>query len=207
MQQYCIFFNSKVFLWFEWFDFQGGFGYDFSSNVDQLEVALQNVAKGILAHGVTSFCPTLVTSASKVYKKVWNMSFHERYAFYKDQSIATILIFSQSNHSLLLLLVSALVGYKPFPHASNPLLSCPLLNITISHQVFPLFLLTCSWYSFANFGAQFVNLLIHLFVSLPCHVVSNELQFLFKEIYYKECIWHLLLQEVVQSLLIMPSFS
>lgn len=50
--------------------FQGGFGYDFSSNVEKLEDALLHVAKGILAHGVTSFCPTLVTSSSDVYKKV-----------------------------------------------------------------------------------------------------------------------------------------
>ena len=49
---------------------KGGFGYDFSSNVDKLEEALKHVAKGILEHGVTSFCPTLVTSASEVYKMV-----------------------------------------------------------------------------------------------------------------------------------------
>jgi len=48
----------------------GGFGYDFSSNVEKLDEALLCVAKGILKHGVTSFCPTLVTSPSEVYKKV-----------------------------------------------------------------------------------------------------------------------------------------
>ena len=49
---------------------KGGFGYDFSSNVEKLDEALKHVAKGILEHGVTSFCPTLVTSASEVYKMV-----------------------------------------------------------------------------------------------------------------------------------------
>ncbi|XP_065058864.1 N-acetylglucosamine-6-phosphate deacetylase-like [Rhopilema esculentum] len=47
----------------------GGFGHDFSSNVEKLDGALKYVAKGILAHGVTSFCPTIVTSPSEVYKK------------------------------------------------------------------------------------------------------------------------------------------
>uniref|UniRef100_A0A1B6CCK2 Amidohydrolase-related domain-containing protein n=1 Tax=Clastoptera arizonana TaxID=38151 RepID=A0A1B6CCK2_9HEMI len=48
----------------------GGFGTDFSYNIDDTERGLSNVAKKILAHGVTSFCPTLVTSSSEVYKKV-----------------------------------------------------------------------------------------------------------------------------------------
>lgn len=50
--------------------FQGGFGYDFSSGVDKLDEALSVVSKGILEHGVTSFCPTMVTSPPDVYKKV-----------------------------------------------------------------------------------------------------------------------------------------
>lgn len=48
----------------------GGFGYDFSSDVDKLEEAVSAVAKGMLATGVTSFCPTVVTSPSSVYHKV-----------------------------------------------------------------------------------------------------------------------------------------
>lgn len=48
----------------------GGFGVDFSHDVDSVEEGVSKVAYGILAHGVTSFCPTLVTSAASVYKKV-----------------------------------------------------------------------------------------------------------------------------------------
>jgi N-acetylglucosamine-6-phosphate deacetylase len=47
----------------------GGFGIDFSYN-DDVEAGVQKVAKGLLAHGVTSFCPTLVTSPPYVYLKV-----------------------------------------------------------------------------------------------------------------------------------------
>ena len=48
----------------------GGFGYDFSSDLEKLEEGLSAVAKGILATGVTSFCPTIVTSPSSVYHEV-----------------------------------------------------------------------------------------------------------------------------------------
>jgi len=48
----------------------GGFGIDFSYDTSDPEKAISTVAKGILAHGVTSFCPTLVTSSPSVYKKV-----------------------------------------------------------------------------------------------------------------------------------------
>lgn len=51
----------------------GGFGYDFSDaiscNASYLEDALQVVSKGVLAHGVTSFCPTLITQSAESYKK------------------------------------------------------------------------------------------------------------------------------------------
>ncbi|XP_071549567.1 N-acetylglucosamine-6-phosphate deacetylase [Panulirus ornatus] len=48
----------------------GGFGYDFSSDVDNIEEAVSSVAKGILSAGVTSFCPTIVTSPSSVYREL-----------------------------------------------------------------------------------------------------------------------------------------
>ncbi|KAG0717198.1 N-acetylglucosamine-6-phosphate deacetylase [Chionoecetes opilio] len=48
----------------------GGFGYDFSSDVGKLEEAVSTVAKGVLATGVTSFCPTVVTSPCSVYHEV-----------------------------------------------------------------------------------------------------------------------------------------
>ncbi|KAH0944689.1 hypothetical protein HN011_005378 [Eciton burchellii] len=47
----------------------GGFGVDFSYN-DNIEEGVNKVAKGLLKYGVTSFCPTLVTSPSKVYHKI-----------------------------------------------------------------------------------------------------------------------------------------
>uniref|UniRef100_A0A1B6M6N7 N-acetylglucosamine-6-phosphate deacetylase n=1 Tax=Graphocephala atropunctata TaxID=36148 RepID=A0A1B6M6N7_9HEMI len=48
----------------------GGFGVDFTHNTDDVEMGLQKVAKEILSHGVTSFCPTLVTSVPGTYRKV-----------------------------------------------------------------------------------------------------------------------------------------
>lgn len=47
----------------------GGFSVDFSSNED-VEKGICDVSKGLLAHGVTSFCPTLVTSPPSLYKQV-----------------------------------------------------------------------------------------------------------------------------------------
>ncbi|CAG7717201.1 unnamed protein product [Allacma fusca] len=47
----------------------GGFGVDFSFDIDTIGEALEKVAQGILAHGVTSFCPTLVSSRKEVYDK------------------------------------------------------------------------------------------------------------------------------------------
>ncbi|KAF4524689.1 hypothetical protein B566_EDAN009533 [Ephemera danica] len=47
----------------------GGFGIDFSFHIDNVQHGINKVAKGILAHGVTSFCPTLVTSPVDVYHK------------------------------------------------------------------------------------------------------------------------------------------
>ncbi|XP_061193102.1 N-acetylglucosamine-6-phosphate deacetylase-like isoform X1 [Saccostrea echinata] len=47
----------------------GAFGEDFS-NTDNIEDCVSKVAFGILAHGVTSFCPTIVTSSGSTYKQV-----------------------------------------------------------------------------------------------------------------------------------------
>ncbi|KAJ9585221.1 hypothetical protein L9F63_002984 [Diploptera punctata] len=44
----------------------GGFGVDFSNNTEDVENGLLKVAKGLLAHGVTAFCPTVVTSPRDV---------------------------------------------------------------------------------------------------------------------------------------------
>lgn len=48
----------------------GGFGYDFSSDVLKIEKAVSVVSKELLQHGVTSFCPTIVTSPPDIYKQV-----------------------------------------------------------------------------------------------------------------------------------------
>ena len=50
--------------------FVGGFGVDFSVDTDDVCPGLCKVASGILQHGVTSFCPTIVSSKLAVYKKV-----------------------------------------------------------------------------------------------------------------------------------------
>ncbi|XP_043196020.1 N-acetylglucosamine-6-phosphate deacetylase-like [Amphibalanus amphitrite] len=48
----------------------GGFGYDFSFDEDKTEEAVSVVARGLLAHGVTSFLPTVITSTPETYRKV-----------------------------------------------------------------------------------------------------------------------------------------
>uniref|UniRef100_A0A3P8VRX8 N-acetylglucosamine-6-phosphate deacetylase n=1 Tax=Cynoglossus semilaevis TaxID=244447 RepID=A0A3P8VRX8_CYNSE len=48
----------------------GGFGVDFSQDSQDVAAGVSFVAKNILEHGVTSFCPTLVTSPCSVYHKV-----------------------------------------------------------------------------------------------------------------------------------------
>ncbi|CAG9771367.1 unnamed protein product [Ceutorhynchus assimilis] len=47
----------------------GGYGYDFSFE-DKTEEGLTMVAKKLLEHGVTAFCPTIVTSPVEVYHKI-----------------------------------------------------------------------------------------------------------------------------------------
>ena len=48
----------------------GAFGVDFSYHTENIEEGIQKVAQGLLAHGVTSFCPTLVTSPPHIYHEV-----------------------------------------------------------------------------------------------------------------------------------------
>jgi len=48
----------------------GGFGIDFSDPNENISEGLKKVAKGILPHGTTSFCPTLVTSPPELYHKI-----------------------------------------------------------------------------------------------------------------------------------------
>ncbi|CAN9505965.1 unnamed protein product [Ophioblennius macclurei] len=48
----------------------GGYGMDFSQPSEDVNAGISLVAKKILEHGVTSFCPTLVTSPPAVYHKV-----------------------------------------------------------------------------------------------------------------------------------------
>ncbi|XP_061556117.1 N-acetylglucosamine-6-phosphate deacetylase isoform X3 [Phycodurus eques] len=48
----------------------GGYGVDFSQASDHVGAGVSLVARKLLEHGVTSFCPTLVTSPTHVYRKV-----------------------------------------------------------------------------------------------------------------------------------------
>ena len=49
----------------------GGFGVDFSSlEVADIERSLGKVSRGLLQHGVTAYCPTLVTSSREYYHRV-----------------------------------------------------------------------------------------------------------------------------------------
>ncbi|KAK4887816.1 hypothetical protein RN001_004087 [Aquatica leii] len=48
----------------------GGFGIDFSNILDNIEERVDCVSKSLLKYGVTSFCPTIVTSPVQVYQNV-----------------------------------------------------------------------------------------------------------------------------------------
>lgn len=48
----------------------GGFGIDFTHNLNNVEEGVSVVAKRLLRYGVTSFCPTLVTSPKEIYHQL-----------------------------------------------------------------------------------------------------------------------------------------
>ena len=52
------------------FNWTGGFGHDFSDPASNTSQAVNIVSQGILAHGVTSFCPTLVTLDTETYRQI-----------------------------------------------------------------------------------------------------------------------------------------
>jgi len=51
--------------------FVGAYGVDFTETKD-IKGGINKVAKGLLEHGVTSFCPTIVTSHPETYTNVSN---------------------------------------------------------------------------------------------------------------------------------------
>jgi N-acetylglucosamine-6-phosphate deacetylase len=48
----------------------GGWGHDFSYNIDNLETGLDMVSQNLLCHGVTAYCPTIVTSPRDTYQAI-----------------------------------------------------------------------------------------------------------------------------------------
>ncbi|EDW00009.1 N-acetylglucosamine-6-phosphate deacetylase [Drosophila grimshawi] len=48
----------------------GGYGVDFSHDTETIEAGVQKVATGLVKCGVTSFCPTLVTSPNDTYHTI-----------------------------------------------------------------------------------------------------------------------------------------
>ncbi|XP_034670972.1 N-acetylglucosamine-6-phosphate deacetylase [Drosophila subobscura] len=48
----------------------GGYGVDFSHDKDTIEAGVNKVAQGLVQSGVTSFCPTLVTSPNASYHAI-----------------------------------------------------------------------------------------------------------------------------------------
>jgi N-acetylglucosamine-6-phosphate deacetylase len=48
----------------------GGWGHDFSYNIDNLETGLDMVSQNLLCHGVTAYCPTVVTSPRDTYHAI-----------------------------------------------------------------------------------------------------------------------------------------
>ncbi|XP_017480939.1 PREDICTED: N-acetylglucosamine-6-phosphate deacetylase isoform X2 [Rhagoletis zephyria] len=47
-----------------------GYGVDFSYDVDTVAEGIEKVAKELITNGVTSFCPTIVTSPPETYRKI-----------------------------------------------------------------------------------------------------------------------------------------
>lgn len=45
-------------------------GVDFSYDTENIEKGINIVAKELITHGVTSFCPTMVTSDVEKYRKI-----------------------------------------------------------------------------------------------------------------------------------------
>lgn len=45
-------------------------GVDFSYDSENVEEGINKVAKELISHGVTSFCPTMVTSDEEKYHKI-----------------------------------------------------------------------------------------------------------------------------------------
>lgn len=48
----------------------GAFGYDFSYDAGKIEEAIEKVSQGLVQYGVTSFCPTIISSPCGVYDQV-----------------------------------------------------------------------------------------------------------------------------------------
>ena len=48
----------------------GGFSHDFTAKEGNVFTKIDEVSKELLQYGVTSFCPTVVTSSSSAYKEV-----------------------------------------------------------------------------------------------------------------------------------------
>ena len=48
----------------------GAKGFDFSMPCNDYEKEVNNVAKFLLSHGVTSFCPTIISSPEETYREV-----------------------------------------------------------------------------------------------------------------------------------------
>ena len=64
---------SQFFWWWNiinLFSCLGGYGYDFSSDISKLSEGIEVVRDKLVSTGVTSFCPTIVTSPADDYKKV-----------------------------------------------------------------------------------------------------------------------------------------
>lgn len=61
---------KKCFFNFFTFWHAGGWGVDFSYDSENVEEGVKKVSKQLLAHGVTSFCPTMVTSEKDKYYKI-----------------------------------------------------------------------------------------------------------------------------------------
>ena len=48
----------------------GGWGYNFSSSDDDVDVAIREVSNHLVKRGVTAYCPTLITSSKETYRKI-----------------------------------------------------------------------------------------------------------------------------------------
>uniref|UniRef100_A0A667X4K5 N-acetylglucosamine-6-phosphate deacetylase n=1 Tax=Myripristis murdjan TaxID=586833 RepID=A0A667X4K5_9TELE len=97
----------------------GGYGIDFSQASEDVSGGISFVGKKILEHGVTSFCPTLVTSPPAVYHKVPHLQSYKIFELFSFQ--LTVSKRSSHNEAVLFQVLPNIKVYNGGPHGAGVL--------------------------------------------------------------------------------------